>query len=68
MSREDAYRLVQKHAMDAWKNGTRFRQSVQADAEIRGKLSGAQIDRAFDLQRQLTNVGKIFARVFAGEA
>jgi adenylosuccinate lyase len=65
MSREDAYRLVQKHAMNAWKSGTSFRQAVNADAEIRARLSGPQIDRAFDLQRQLGNVGKIFERVFA---
>ena len=67
MSREDAYRLVQKHAMSAWKNGTGFREVVTLDPEIRAKLSGQQIDRVFDLQRQLGNVGKIFQRVFDGE-
>lgn len=65
MSREQAYRIVQKHAMNAWKNGTGFREAVGADSEIRAKLSGPQLDRAFDLQRQLGNVGKIFERVFA---
>lgn len=64
MSREDAYRLVQTHAMNSWKDGTRFRDAVVADPEIRAKLSGQQIDRAFDFQRQLGNVEKIFARVF----
>jgi adenylosuccinate lyase len=67
MSREDAYRLVQKHAMNAWNNGTGFRAAVAADPEIRARLSDQQIRRAFDLQRQLANVGKIFARVFAAE-
>ena len=67
MSREDAYRLVQKHAMNAWKNGTRFREAINADPEIRGKLSARQIEQVFDLRRQLTNVGKIFDRVFADE-
>ena len=65
MSREDAYRLVQKHAMNAWNNGTGFRAAVAADPEIRARLSDQQIQRSFDLQRQLANVGKIFARVFA---
>lgn len=65
MSREDAYRLVQKHAMNAWNNGTGFRVAVAADPEIRARLSDQQIQRSFDLQRQLANVGKIFARVFA---
>src|SRR5437016_8580491 len=37
MSREDAYRLVQKHAMEAWKNGNNFRHAVRSDAEIPGK-------------------------------
>jgi adenylosuccinate lyase len=67
MSREDAYRLVQKHAMNAWNNGTGFRAAVAADPEIRARLSDQQIRRAFDLQRQLANVGKIFARGFAAE-
>jgi adenylosuccinate lyase len=67
MSREDAYRLVQKHAMNAWNNGTGFRAAVAADPEIRARLSDQQIQRAFDLLRQLANVGKIFARVFAAE-
>jgi adenylosuccinate lyase len=64
MLREDAYRLVQKHAMDAWKNGTNLREAVLGDPEIRGKLSEQQIGAAFDLKRQLGNVGKIFERVF----
>jgi adenylosuccinate lyase len=67
MSREDAYRLVQTHAMNSWKNGTTFRDAVSADSEIRARLSTQQIERAFDFQRQLGNVEKIFARVFRGE-
>ncbi|MFL6437065.1 MAG: adenylosuccinate lyase [Terriglobales bacterium] len=62
--REDAYRLVQKHAMEAWKNGTNFRDAVHGDPEIRGKLSEQQIAHAFDLKRQLGNVDRIFERVF----
>lgn len=64
MSREDAYRLVQSHAMQAWKNGSNFRESVKHDAEIRARLSEEKIDRAFDLSRQLGSVDRIFARVF----
>jgi adenylosuccinate lyase len=64
MMREDAYRLVQKHAMDAWRNGSSFRDLVKADSEIAGKLSPSQVDHAFDLNRQLGNVDKIFERVF----
>src|SRR5437868_5709821 len=68
MLREDAYRLVQKHAMEAWKNGTDFRDAVHGDPEIRGKLSEQQITRAFDLKRQLGNVDAIFRRVLGQNA
>jgi adenylosuccinate lyase len=67
MSREDAYRLVQKHAMNSWNNGIGFREAVANDSEIRARLSPQQIEHAFDLKRQLVNVGKIFDRVFATE-
>jgi adenylosuccinate lyase len=67
VSREDAYRLVQAHAMRAWKEGLDFHQLVLADKEITGRVPRKQIEYAFDLQRQLKNVDKIFARVFAGE-
>jgi adenylosuccinate lyase len=64
VSREDAYRLVQEHAMRAWKEGLDFHQLVLADKEITGKVPRKQIEHAFDLARQLKNVDKIFARVF----
>src|SRR4030081_2106282 len=64
VSREDAYRMVQRHAMRAWKEGLNFRQLVLADKEITTRLPPKQIERAFDLRRQLKNVDKIFARVF----
>jgi len=64
MSREDAYRLVQDHAMRAWKEGLNFRELVLGDKAITGRVPRAQIERAFDLKRQLRNIDKIFARVF----
>jgi len=64
VSREDAYRLVQKHAMNAWKQGLDFKKLVLADKEISGRVSRQKIEHAFDLQRQLRNIDKIFARVF----
>ena len=65
MTREDAYRLVQGHAMRAWKEGLKFHDEILADKEITAKVPRKQIEYAFDLQRQLKNVDKIFARVFA---
>src|SRR5258706_1815288 len=64
VSREDAYRAVQAHAMRAWKDGLDFKQLVLADKQITGKVPRKQIEHAFDLSRQLKNVDKIFARVF----
>ncbi len=67
MLRETAYRLVQGHAMRAWNNGLNFRELVSKDKEIASKMSRKQIEHAFDLNRQLRNVDRIFARVFGSE-
>jgi adenylosuccinate lyase len=64
VSREDAYRVVQSHAMRAWKEGLNFHDLVLADKEIASRVPRKQVEYAFDLQRQLKNVDKIFARVF----
>jgi adenylosuccinate lyase len=64
MLREDAYRLVQGHAMRAWKQGLNFRELVTKDKKISQRVSPAQLSRAFSLKRQLRNVDKIFERVF----
>ena len=64
VSREDAYRLVQSHAMRAWKENLNFHDLVMADKEITSRVPRKQIEYAFDLPRQLKNVDKIFARVF----
>src|SRR5277367_6123546 len=66
VSREDAYRMVQAHAMRAWREGLNFRELILQDKEITRRVPRAQIDRAFDLKRQLINIDKIFARVFTG--
>jgi adenylosuccinate lyase len=68
VSREDAYRLVQGHAMRAWREGLDFKKLVLKDKAISGRVPPAQIERAFDLQRQLRNIDKIFQRVFKNEA
>ena len=64
ISREDAYRLVQGHAMRAWKEDLDFHQLVMSDKEITSRVPREKIERAFDLKRQLANIDKIFARVF----
>jgi len=64
MLREQAYRLVQGHAMRAWEEEGDFRAAIENDPEIRGVLSAEQIAHAFSLERQLKNIDQIFARVF----
>jgi adenylosuccinate lyase len=68
VSREDAYRAVQTHAMRAWREGLNFRELVLKDKNIMRRVPRAQIERAFDLKRQLRNIDKIFDRVFATKA
>ena len=68
MSREDAYRLVQKHAMAAWydqgRGKFRFADLLKADPEIGRYLSPEQIDASFDTAYHLKHVDTIFRRVF----
>ena len=64
MLREQAYKLVQGHAMRAWEEEGDFRAAIENDADIRAIMTPAQIAEAFSLDRQLRNVDKIFARVF----
>jgi adenylosuccinate lyase len=64
MLREQAYKLVQSHAMRAWEEEGDFRAAIENDPEIRAVMTPQQIAEAFSLERQLRNVDKIFARVF----
>jgi adenylosuccinate lyase len=63
MLREDAYRLVQSHAMRAWKEDLNFRDEVGRDAQITALLSAEKLEKTFDYTRQLGNVDAIFERV-----
>jgi adenylosuccinate lyase len=63
MMREDAYRLVQSHAMRSWKEDLVFRDEVARDAEITALLSEEKLAKTFDYTRQLGNVDAIFNRV-----
>src|SRR5262245_26927634 len=67
VSREDAYRLVQSHAMRAWREGLNFRELVLGDESITDRVPRKQLEQAFDLNRQLRNIDGIFARVFGSK-
>ena len=64
MRREDAYRIVQKHAMEAWKEEGDFRARVLADPEIRASLTETEVNELFRVERYLTHVDALFERVF----
>ena len=65
LQREDAYRIVQTHAMEAWKSEGDFKARVLADPEIGAKLRPEQIEDVFRMERYLGHVDAVFARVFA---
>jgi len=65
--REDAYRMVQRNAMRAWQEEMPFRELIFHDDEIINKVDTETLEHAFDLDRQLRNVDKIFFRVFGAD-
>lgn len=64
VSREDAYRLVQRNAMKVWEEGKDFLEELLADKEVTQALSGDEIREKFDLSYHTKHVETIFARVF----
>jgi len=69
LGREEAYALVQRHAMETWDRGGDFRDRVVSDPAIAEVLSKEEILRAFSLEEALRHVDAIFERALAaGEA
>jgi adenylosuccinate lyase len=64
VSREDAYRLVQRNAMVVWREGKDFLTLLKADPEVAAKLSAKQLEELFDLGYHTKHVDTIFKRVF----
>ena len=64
LSREDAYRLVQKHAMIAWKDGDSVLELLKNDPEVTKKIKKNDLDELFSLDYHLKHVDAIFERVF----
>jgi len=64
IAREDAYRLVQRNAMAAWRGKGEFLALLKADADVVKALPAAEIEPLFDLAYHLKHVDTIFARVF----
>lgn len=73
ISREDAYRIVQRNAMATWENlgspqGRSFRANLLADPEVAGRVSEAILDEAMDPALHLKEIDRVFARVFGNAA
>ncbi len=64
MLREDAYRVIQTHAMKAWAEEGDFRAAISADPQIRPYLTDSELAEAFSTERQLRHINHIFARTF----
>jgi adenylosuccinate lyase len=64
VSREDAYRLVQRNAMKTWEQGKDFLEELLADKDVTAALSPDEIKSRFDLGYHTKHVDTIFERVF----
>jgi len=59
MTRDEAYRIVQRNAMRAWDESLDFRSLLEADEEVDNSV----LDDAFDLRRSLSNLDRVFAQL-----
>jgi adenylosuccinate lyase len=62
LSREDAYKLVQRNAMKVWEDGANFRSVLLADSEITSRMTEREIDLCFDMEHHLRFVDEIFEK------
>ena len=67
MARQEAYVWVQRNAMRAWNGEGSFRANLAADAEVKGKLSDAELERLFDLGHALRHAETIVERAIGAE-
>lgn len=64
LTREDAYRLVQKEAMKVWEKGEDFKTLILNEETIMSHISKDDVEKIFNLEKHLSKVDTIFARVF----
>tara|TARA_Y100001936_G_scaffold228209_1_gene249160 strand:- start:5476 stop:6771 length:1296 start_codon:yes stop_codon:yes gene_type:complete len=63
LTREDAYKLVQKNAMQVWEKKKDFKTLLKSDKDILNLLTENEIDSLFDLNKVLVNINKVFKRL-----
>jgi adenylosuccinate lyase len=64
LARQDAYAIVQRHAMQAWRQNLPLLDLLRGDPEVTGRLDEAALSALFDLAYHTHHVDRIFARVF----
>jgi len=62
-TREQAYRMVQRHAMDSWNTGRDLRTLLEADPAITAKVTSADLDKVFDIGVHFKDVNRTFKAV-----
>jgi adenylosuccinate lyase len=68
LSRERAYEVVQKSAMEAWRGRKDLASLLWKDREVRSRLSREEFDELFDIRYYLKSVDVIFDRAFGRKA
>ncbi len=71
ISREDAYKIVQRNAMATWSalgtpDGRSFRDNLENDPDVAGRVTSEALSRAMSAERHLRHIDHVFARVFPG--
>ncbi len=63
LTREDAYKLVQRNAMKVWEEGADFRETLLSDADVMSHMTEQGLDDCFDIEHHLRFVEEIFQRI-----
>ncbi len=66
VSRDEAYRMTQRHAKKMWESGGDFRRAVEQDPAFLSHISKGELEKIFDVDRYLVHVDQIYSRVFGG--
>jgi adenylosuccinate lyase len=64
LPRQDAYEIVQRHALDAWQRSQPLLDGLRADPAVTARVPEAELARLFDLSQHTRHVDTIFRRVF----
>jgi adenylosuccinate lyase len=64
LSREEAYRIVQRNAMAVWEDKGDLKSLLKKDPDVKEQLSATELEAAFNLTRQMRHIETVFERVF----